>query len=71
MWLFWAKGANILIPSATPNNVWATGTLSYSASRFLTSGEDAAAATGAIFVDHGISWNVHRVAVPAARRGGH
>ncbi|KAJ6533993.1 SGNH hydrolase-type esterase domain-containing protein [Mycena vulgaris] len=52
--LFQSKGANVIISSATPNNVWETGTFSYSASRFVTYCQDAAAATGATFVDHGL-----------------
>ncbi|KAJ6533996.1 SGNH hydrolase-type esterase domain-containing protein, partial [Mycena vulgaris] len=52
--LFQSKGANVIISSATPNNVWETGTFSYSASRFVTYCQDAAAATGATFVDDGL-----------------
>ena len=52
--LFQSKGATVIISSATPNNVWETGTWSYSDSRFVTYCKDAAKATGATFVDHGL-----------------
>jgi len=51
---FKSKGANGIISSATPNNVWETGTFTYSANRFVTYASDAAAAAGATFVDHGL-----------------
>ena len=40
--------------SATPNNVWETGTFTYSANRFVQYAKDAATAAGATFVDHGL-----------------
>ncbi|KAF2661062.1 carbohydrate esterase family 12 protein [Lophiostoma macrostomum CBS 122681] len=52
--LFQAKGANVIISSATPNNVWETGTFTYSSSRFVTYASDAAKAVGATFADHGL-----------------
>ena len=52
--LFKAKGANVIISTATPNNVWETGTFTYSASRFVGYCEDAATASGSTFVDHGL-----------------
>ncbi|KAJ7574856.1 SGNH hydrolase-type esterase domain-containing protein [Mycena floridula] len=52
--LFQSKGANVIISTATPDNPWETGTFTYSANRFVTYCQDAAAATGAIFVDHGL-----------------
>ncbi|KXS96824.1 hypothetical protein AC578_7416 [Pseudocercospora eumusae] len=52
--LFKSKGANVIISSATPNNVWETGTYTYSADRFVTYARDAAAHSGSTFVDHGL-----------------
>ncbi|KAJ6593396.1 Rhamnogalacturonan acetylesterase [Mycena capillaripes] len=52
--LFQAKGANVIISTATPDNPWETGTFTYAANRFVTYCQDAAAATGATFVDHGL-----------------
>jgi len=52
--LFQSKGATVIISSATPNNVWETGTFTYSANRFVTYASDAAKAAGATFVDHGL-----------------
>ncbi|KZV75977.1 carbohydrate esterase family 12 protein [Peniophora sp. CONT] len=51
---FKAKGANVLISSATPNNPWESGTFSYAAPRFVGYARDAATASGATFVDHGL-----------------
>ncbi|KZV75972.1 carbohydrate esterase family 12 protein [Peniophora sp. CONT] len=51
---FKAKGANVLISSATPNNPWESGTFSYSAPRFVGYARDAATASGATFIDHGL-----------------
>ncbi|KZV75970.1 carbohydrate esterase family 12 protein [Peniophora sp. CONT] len=51
---FKAKGANVIISSATPDNPWETGTFTYSANRFVGYAEDAATASGATFVDHGL-----------------
>ena len=39
---------------ATPNNPWESGTFSYSANRFVGYAQDAATASGATFVDHGL-----------------
>jgi len=52
--LFKAKGANVIISSATPNNVWEGGSYSYSSSRFVGYARDAATAAGVTFVDHGL-----------------
>ncbi|KIY64607.1 carbohydrate esterase family 12 protein [Cylindrobasidium torrendii FP15055 ss-10] len=51
---FKALGANVIISSATPNNVWETGTFTYSANRFVTYAQDAATEAGVTFADHGI-----------------
>ena len=51
--LFQSKGASVIISSATPNNVWETGTYVYSANRFVGYARDAASASGSAFVDHG------------------
>jgi rhamnogalacturonan acetylesterase len=50
-----AKGAKVIISSPTPNNVWETGTWTYSASRFTTYCKSIASSIGsaAAFVDHG------------------
>jgi rhamnogalacturonan acetylesterase len=53
--LFKSKGANVIISSATPNNVWESGTWSYSSGRFVTFAIDAAKATGSTFIDHGLT----------------
>ncbi|KAL9090040.1 MAG: hypothetical protein Q9159_002208 [Coniocarpon cinnabarinum] len=53
--LFQSKGATVIISSATPNNVWETGTYTYSANRFVGYARDAAAATKSVFIDHGQS----------------
>ena len=39
---------------ATPDNPWETGTFTYSANRFVGYAQDAATASGATFVDHGL-----------------
>jgi rhamnogalacturonan acetylesterase len=49
-----AKGAKVILSSPTPDNPWESGTFVYSASRFTGYGRDAATATGAVFVDHGL-----------------
>lgn len=51
--LFQAKGANVIISSATPNNVWETGEYVYTPNRFVGYARDAASEVGATFVDHG------------------
>ena len=50
-----AKGAKVIIASPTPNNVWESGTWSYSSPRFTTYGKSAVSQIGssAMFVDHG------------------
>ena len=53
--MFEAKGASVIISTATPDNPWETGTFTYSANRFVQYCKDAATATGATFVDHGQS----------------
>lgn len=50
---FKAKGINVVISSATPNNLWETGTWSYSTPRFSTYAKSVARDTNSIFVDHG------------------
>ncbi|KAJ7061464.1 SGNH hydrolase-type esterase domain-containing protein [Mycena amicta] len=52
--LFQSKGANVIISSATPDNTWETGVFVYTPSRFVQYCQDAATATGATFVDHGL-----------------
>lgn len=51
--LFQNKGAIVIISSQTPNNVWETGSFSWSSPQFATYAKDAAAAVGATYVDHG------------------
>ncbi|KAM3081221.1 hypothetical protein ACMFMG_005173 [Clarireedia jacksonii] len=53
--LMTAKGAHVVVASATPNNVWETGTWSYSSSRFVGYAETVASSLGSLaaFVDHG------------------
>lgn len=51
--LFRLKGANVIISSATPDNVWETGNYTYSANRFVGYAKDAAKELAAIFIDHG------------------
>jgi rhamnogalacturonan acetylesterase len=51
---FVQAGANVVISSATPNNPWEGGTFAYSPPRFVGYARDAANATGAVFVDHGL-----------------
>jgi rhamnogalacturonan acetylesterase len=51
--LFEGKGAQVIISSATPNNVFESGTFSYSANRFLGYASDAAKNSGSTFIDHG------------------
>lgn len=51
--LFQEKGANVLISSQTPNNVWETGEYIYEASRFVEGARVAASAAGVDYVDHG------------------
>ncbi|KAI9691976.1 MAG: Rhamnogalacturonan acetylesterase [Bogoriella megaspora] len=48
-----AKGANVIISTATPNNVCETGTCSYGPNRFVAYAQAAASMSGATFVDHG------------------
>ncbi|KAB8073128.1 SGNH hydrolase-type esterase domain-containing protein [Aspergillus leporis] len=50
---FVSKGAKVLISSQTPNNVWETGTYSYSPNRFVEYAKLAAATAGVDYVDHG------------------
>ena len=52
--LFQSKGANVIISSATPNNVWEGGSYAYSPSRFVAYARDAAVDSGSTFVDHQI-----------------
>jgi rhamnogalacturonan acetylesterase len=47
-------GAHVILSSQTPNNPWESGTFVYSPSRFTGYARDAATATGAVFVDHGL-----------------
>ncbi|KAH7099355.1 SGNH hydrolase-type esterase domain-containing protein [Auriculariales sp. MPI-PUGE-AT-0066] len=51
---FKAKGANVIISSQTPNNVWEGGVYAYTPGRFVGYASDAAAEAGVTFVDHGL-----------------
>ena len=51
--LFKDKGANVIISSQTPNNVWEGGSYAWSSPRFADYAKDAATAAGATYVDHG------------------
>ncbi|PQE04503.1 rhamnogalacturonan acetylesterase protein [Rutstroemia sp. NJR-2017a BVV2] len=53
--LMTAKGAHVVVASATPNNVWESGTWSYSSSRFVGYAQTVASSLGSLasFVDHG------------------
>ncbi|KAI9643495.1 hypothetical protein NHQ30_008114 [Ciborinia camelliae] len=53
--LITAKGAHLIVASPTPNNLWETGTFSYTAPRFTNYAESVAEALGSLaaFVDHG------------------
>ncbi|KIY63006.1 carbohydrate esterase family 12 protein [Cylindrobasidium torrendii FP15055 ss-10] len=51
---FKAKGANVIIASQTPNNLWESGTFGYTPGRFVGYAKDAAAEAGVTFADHGI-----------------
>ena len=51
--LFKTKGAHVIISTATPNNVWETGTYTYSANRFIGYCQTAASVAKVDFVDHG------------------
>lgn len=50
-----AKGAKVIVSSQTPNNLWETGTFSYTPGRFVEYAEISAKniGSGATFVDHG------------------
>jgi len=50
---FISLGASVILSSPTPDNPWETGTFTYTANRFTTYSQQAAAAVGATFVDHG------------------
>lgn len=49
-----AKGASVIVASATPDNTWETGSFVYSSSRFTTYANISAANVGGDFVDHGL-----------------
>lgn len=51
-----AKGAHVVVASPTPNNLWETGTWSYTAPRFTGYGKTVASSLGSLaaFVDHGL-----------------
>lgn len=51
--LFRDKGANVIISSQTPNNVWEYGRYAWASPRFAAFAKDAASASGSTFVDHG------------------
>lgn len=51
--LMMSKGATVVLSSMTPNNVWETGTYSYSPSRFTRYARNVASVTDSTFVDHG------------------
>jgi hypothetical protein len=54
--LMTAKGAHVVIASPTPNNLWETGTWSYTAPRFTGYGRSVVTSLGSLaaFVDHGL-----------------
>ncbi|OBT72619.1 hypothetical protein VF21_08375 [Pseudogymnoascus sp. 05NY08] len=54
--LMTAKGAHVVIASPTPNNLWETGTWSYTAPRFTAYGRSVVTSLGSLaaFVDHGL-----------------
>ncbi|ATZ47425.1 hypothetical protein BCIN_02g07100 [Botrytis cinerea B05.10] len=54
--LITAKGAHLIIASPTPNNLWETGTFSYTAPRFTGYGRSVVSSLGSLasFVDHGL-----------------
>jgi len=45
-------GAKVLISSATPNNLWESGTFGYTPDRFSGYAVDAAAEAGVVYVNH-------------------
>lgn len=47
------KGAQVLVSSQTPNNVWETGVYEYAASRFVEGARRGAQAARVGYVDHG------------------
>ncbi|CAG8267219.1 unnamed protein product [Penicillium salamii] len=47
-----AKGANVIISSQTPNNLWETGSFVYSEPRFVGYAKTAAANAGVPYIDH-------------------
>ena len=51
-----AKGAHVVVASPTPNNLWETGTWSYTAPRFTGYAKTVATSLGSLaaFVDHGL-----------------
>lgn len=51
-----AKGAHVVVASPTPNNLWETGTWSYTAPRFTGYGRSVVNSLGSLaaFVDHGL-----------------
>jgi rhamnogalacturonan acetylesterase len=53
--LITAKGAHVVVASPTPNNLWETGTFSYTAPRFTGYARSVATSLGSLaaFVDHG------------------
>ena len=51
--MFKSKGANVIISSQTPNNVWEGGSYSYSPSRFVGYAKLAAEKAGVHYIDHG------------------
>lgn len=51
--LYHARGAHVLISTATTNNLWETENFSYAPNRFVQYARDAARASGSTFVDHG------------------
>ncbi|KAL3417405.1 GDSL-like Lipase/Acylhydrolase [Phlyctema vagabunda] len=54
--LMTAKGAHVILASPTPNNLWETGTFSYTAPRFTGYAKSVATALGSgnEFIDHGL-----------------
>ncbi|KAK4551464.1 hypothetical protein LTR86_011156 [Recurvomyces mirabilis] len=51
--LYRARGVNVIISTATTNNLWETGNFTYTANRFVQYARDAAHESSSTFVDHG------------------
>lgn len=51
--MFQSRGANVIFSSQTPNNVYESGSFSYSGNRFVDYAQASANAIGAAYVNHG------------------